>query len=306
MRGHRPKVLVDFDGVWTAVTGQAHAVDEARGRRLAENSGLPAEAVARCEEIVAAALAAEPLQHGWRIDGRLTAYADEDPFLRHNALVNGISILAEGGQPRCRELQTALAAAGHTDLGALASAIFMDASAAYLDRRGHDLLPEAPGVLAELLALADVVFCTNFTPDAVARSWEPRGFRFSGPEATGGLTLRGLARKQQLTSDPPREVVFGGRPVAVDRAFYRAVLETERPGVVVGDVFSLDLALPLAMATEGDGAWAPACVLMLAAHTPAWSRGLAEGGNLAGLQALSRLSGLPQLVTAAIKRKGTP
>lgn len=291
----RPRVLVDFDGVWTTVDGQAAAVDAARARRLAELSGLPAATVARALDAVAAALAAEPLRHGWRIGDRITAYADEDPFLRHNALTSGIAILAARGQPDCVAVRDALAARGHDDLGALGSAIFLAASHAYLDDHGHDLLPDAPDVLRSLLEMADVVFCTNFTTGAVARSWVPRGFVFDGPEATPGLTLRGEAQKQTLTGDPARTVAYGERPVAVDRAHYRAVLEAERPDVVVGDVFSLDLALPLALAADGHPTCRPLCLLARTRFTPAWSLGLARGGAVPNLDLLESLGGLVPL-----------
>ena len=298
----RPKVLVDFDGVWTTVDGQATAVDAARAVRLAQEGALPAATVGRALEAVAAALVAEPLRHGWRIGDRITAYADEDPFLRHNALVNGIAILAARAQPDCVTVRDALAARGHADLGALGSAIFLDASHAYLADHGHDLLPDAPAVLRALLAVADVVFCTNFTTDAVARSWAPRGFAFAGPDATPGLTLRGEAQKQTLTGDPARTVDFGGRPVAIDRAHYRAVLERERPDVVVGDVFSLDLALPLALAADGHAHCRPLCLLARTRFTPGWSLGLARGGTLPGLRPLDALGDLVPLVTGLAGR----
>ena len=299
----RPRILVDFDGVWTTVDGQAAAVDTARAHRLPELSGLPPATVARCEDAVAAALLAEPLRHGWRLDGRITAYADEDPFLRHNALTSGIAILAAQGQPDCLALRDALAARGHEDLGALGSAIFLDASHAYLADHGHDLLPEAPAVLRSLLSVADVVFCTNFTTGAVARSWVPRGFVFEGPDATPGLTLRGEAQKQTLTADPARLMGFGERPVAVDRARYRAVLEAERPDVVVGDVFSLDLALPLALAADGHPACRPLSLLARTRFTPAWSLGLARGGALPNLRLLESLG---DLVPLAARLAGWP
>jgi hypothetical protein len=304
---YRPKVLVDFDGVWTTVDGQAAAVDAARGQGLAAASGLPLDVVLRCCEAVSEAINAEPLQHGWRLDGRITAYADEDPFLRHNATSSGIGILAERGHAGCRELQQALAAHGHADLSALGSTIFMDASHAYLADHGHDLLPSAPAVLRALLEIADVVFCTNFTPDAVARSWVPRGFTFAGPDATPGLTLRGEARKQVLTNDPARLLPFGERPVSVDRSFYRAALEAEAPDVVVGDVFSLDLALPLTMRADDHPTCRPLCLLARTRFTPTWSLGMAGGGDVPGLQLLSSLDELVPLVAAlarAPRRKG--
>jgi hypothetical protein len=193
-------------------------------------------------------------------------------------------------------VRQALAGRGHVDIGALGSAIFMEASHAYLDDHGHDLLPSAPAVLASLMAIADVVFCTNFTPDAVARSWAPLGFTFAGPRATPGLTLRGEARKQVLTADPARTVAFGERPVSVDRSFYRAALEAERPDVVVGDVFSLDLALPLTMAADGHPSCRPLCLLARTRFTPRWSLELARGGSLPGLRLLESLTDLVPLV----------
>lgn len=288
----RPKILTDFDGVWTTVDGQAAAVDAARVRRLVEMTSWSEADLSACLDRVAAALATEPVAHGWRIDGRITAYCDEDPFLRHNATMAGIGVLAGRGDQGCAVLRDVLAAGGHEDLGVLGSEIFLDASHAYLDRGGHDLLPSAPEVLTTLLARNDVVFCTNFTTDAVARSWNPRGFVFDG---TGGLTLRGEARKQVLTADPVREVTYGDRPVAIDRAHYREALLAERPQVIVGDVFSLDLALPLAMAQD-DPTWAPHGVLMRTAHTPAWSLGLADGGDWPRLHILDDLERLPALV----------
>jgi hypothetical protein len=296
MSGKRLKVLVDFDGVWTTVDGQAAAVDAARGVKLAEASGMPLADVLACCDAVSEAIAAEPLQHGWRLDGRITAYADEDPFLRHNATASGIGILADRGHAGCRALQQALAANGHTELSALGSTIFMDASHAYLADHGHDLLPTAPAVLRALLEVADVVFCTNFTPDAVARSWVPRGFSFTGPDATPGLALRGEARKQVLTNDPARPVPFGERPVAVDRSFYRAALEAEAPDVVVGDVFSLDLALPLTMRADGHPTCRPLCLLARTRFSPAWSLGMARGGAVPGLRMLETLDDLVPLV----------
>ena len=307
MSGKRIKVLVDFDGVWTTVDGQEAAVDAARGTKLAAASGLPLEMVLRCCDAVSAAIEAEPLEHGWRLDGRLTAYADEDPFLRHNATSSGIGILAGRGHAECRALQEALAARGHADLSALGSAIFMEASHAYLADHGHDLLPDAPAVLRALLEVADVVFCTNFTPDAVARSWVPRGFGFTGAEAKPGLSLRGEARKQVLTNDPARPVPFGERPVAVDRSYYRAALEAESPDIVVGDVFSLDLALPLTMRADGHPTCRPLCLLARTRFTPAWSLGMAQGGGVPGLQLLSSLGELVPLAASlarAQSRKG--
>lgn len=265
----RAKVLTDFDGVWTSLGRQAEAVDEARERGLAESSGWDREAVRACLDEVRAAIVASPLEHGWRSDGRITAYADEDPFLMHNAMVSGLGLLADAGHPTCQALSRDLAARGHTDLGVLGSALFHEGSLRYLEGKGHDMLPDAISALADLLEVADVVFCTNFAADAVAQTWARHGVDVLG--GTPGLTIRGSARKQDLTGDPLREATHAGRVVGTDRGFYRRALLEERPDIVVGDVFSLDLALPLVLGRPDGDLPGVRSLLLRTPFTPNWA-----------------------------------
>ena len=64
--------------------------------------------------------------------------------------------------------------------------------------------------------------------------------------------------------------MFCGREVHVDRPAYRAILERERPDLVVGDVLSLDLALPLHLRAAGLPGAPRAIGVMHLRHTPAW------------------------------------
>jgi len=58
--------------------------------------------------------------------------------------------------------------------------------------------------------------------------------------------------------------------VLVDRPRYREAIERERPVLVIGDVFSLDLALPHAMRTHGHPAAPRTLALRRHRHTPPW------------------------------------
>ncbi|HEY3355145.1 MAG TPA: hypothetical protein VGQ83_17965 [Polyangia bacterium] len=292
-RARRPVVLTDFDGVWTEVAGQAAAVDAARGAELRRLSGWTAAALDAVLADVDAAIAASPATFGWMNAGRVTAFADEDPFLRHNGRMSGIGALAAAGHAGARALRDALAAAGAADLGALGSAIFTAASEAFLAGAGHALRPGAREVLGRLLERAEVVVCTNFATAGVAATLTAHGFpvdsRTGASRGAPGLRLIGGARKQELGGPAAVTVDLGGRAVAVDRPCYRQVLAGVRPDIVVGDVLSLDLAVPL----SGHGLdAAPRCLLALAPHTPAWARALAAdgcGGRLRPLGGLEEL-----------------
>lgn len=277
---------MDFDGVWTDVSGQANAVDQAREKTLAEISGWSQGDILACLNDVRQSINANPLEHGWRNGDRLTAYADEDPFLMNNALITGIGALAARGDARCHELLTGLEARGHHDLVELGSQIFLNASRAYLSKAGHDLREGAVEALRSLLGLADVVFCTNFEATAVASTWAAHGFSFGTSPGQRDLGLRGNARKQSLTADPPRHEDFGGRPVALDRGYYFDALQEERPDVVVGDVFSLDLALPVWLRRHDSRFVQTICCLCRTPHTPRWSMELCQQSGYAGLYAI--------------------
>ena len=86
-----------------------------------------------------------------------------------------------------------------------------------------------------------------------AESPYPRNLRIAaaqlGPlhRAEHELRLRGSARKFVLDATREDAIAAGGMRVEVARPHYEEVLREEAPDAVVGDVFSVDLALPLAL-----------------------------------------------------------
>jgi len=93
---------------------------------------------------------------------------------------------------------------------------------------------------------------SNSPPEKLAAWFAHVGLRgLPHPErAPGVLRFRGGARKFEL--DPERRVplAFGDVAIETARPAYQRILEEERPDAVVGDVFSLDLALPLRLKRE--------------------------------------------------------
>jgi hypothetical protein len=67
-----------------------------------------------------------------------------------------------------------------------------------------------------------------------------------------------------------RSIDVGGRRIFVDRPRYEAVIREEQPQIVIGDVFSLDLALPHVMRAESAPGAPSELVLRRHPHTPRW------------------------------------
>ncbi|MBF0363226.1 MAG: hypothetical protein HQK49_19545 [Oligoflexia bacterium] len=286
----RLKFLVDFDGVWTDISGQAKSVDEARVEQLSIISGIERSFIEDCLQSVQKKIALTPHLFGWHSDGRISAFADEDPFLLHNATVEGIGILANEEQ-KCLHLKNRLEEKGHHDLGKLGSDIFHIGCNRYLANTGHTPLANAMSALQELTEIVDVVICTNFTTDLVASTLKRHGFPLDENQLSvnfNRLKLRGLARKNMLTADPTtRQSLFGDRMIWIDRGHYKTALLEEIPDVVVGDVFSLDLALPLVLQQEEISFKNLKAYLMITPFTPSWSKNLATNNVIANLKSIS-------------------
>src|SRR5688500_14387519 len=81
------KLLSDFDGVWTNPNAEGVAQGEYVDRTLAGWTSDPGRAT---EWIHAARQATrkEPTRWGWLSNGRMSAFADEDLFIQHSALIH--------------------------------------------------------------------------------------------------------------------------------------------------------------------------------------------------------------------------
>lgn len=242
------KLLSDFDGVWT------HPREESRAQGVIVDALLIEWAPPELRDAVAAwvaaarrAVLAEPDLYGWSPGGRLSAFADEDPFAEHSALLHYIHLHADK-DPVAMALHGAVLAPGHDSLEAFGGAAHAEAVANVEATRGPGVLKPAAAAGRRMLdAGIEIVVVSNSGREKLDRWFAHAGLpHVVHPEsAPGALRLRGGARKFVL--DPARSAIerFGVLAVETARPYYDRILREEAPGAVVGDVFSLDLALPL-------------------------------------------------------------
>jgi len=89
---------------------------------------------------------------------------------------------------------------------------------------------------------------------------------------SGALRLRGSARKFVLDETRSDPLALGALTVEVARPAYETVLRDEQPDAVVGDVFSLDLALPLALKRREKAFAHMRLFWLIRDYTPRWLR----------------------------------
>lgn len=256
------KILSDFDGVWTDQAFEARNVKLYMVAEAARLAGIAADQAEQHFARFEAQVLAAPQLHGWAPDGRITAYVDEDPFCEANAIARFI----EGSSaPEAHQYREAVLDNGFVSLSAFGDHCFMTATASFRAQHPPALVPRARQMFAALAdAGAELVVVSNSSSEKIEGWFRQTGV---GEGAGSALRVRGSAGKFVLG---PSEDGFtlAGRRIRVDRPRYRAILAEERPDFVIGDVFSLDLALPHVMRRAGE--LSAELVLRRHPHTPRW------------------------------------
>ena len=271
------KLVSDFDGVWTLPDAEAQAQGEILDHEL--EAALPRELRDRGREWIGrarAAVAASPQRYGWALGGRISAFGDEDPFTAHSALMHYIQQAT--GDPMAAAIRLGVEAGGRTldETGAASHA-------AGVARVGASRGPPLGGGGGEagralLAAGAEVVIVSNSPSEKLGAWFAHAGLAgVAHPErAAHAFRFRGASRKFETDSGRAHPLVLGGIRIETARPAYEAILREEKPDAVVGDVFSLDLALPLRLKREAPG-WRNLRVLwIMQPYTPRWLRAAVE------------------------------
>ncbi len=270
------KILSDFDGVWTNQGLEADEVQrwivEESARVLGDEiTSAQAELSGMLDRMMGAAG-----DWGWAPDGaRISAYVDEDPLCRPSGLCMYLDLADDAAAVRYRE-------AIRKEFGSLAAFgehCYRSAMVSYRDRHPPAIAEDAAQQLQSVIDLgAEVVVVSNSSASKIGAWFQAVGIDAGeGPEHA--LRLRGSAGKQTL-GETDESIEVSGRRIAVDRPRYRSAIEEENPDVIIGDVFSLDLALPHVMRSQGIAAAPSRLVLRAHPHTPAWIRDTRADGAI--------------------------
>jgi phosphoglycolate phosphatase-like HAD superfamily hydrolase len=259
-------LVLDFDGTMTDAEAEGRPYREGYLDDLALLAGAPQDEVRAVAARFEAEIARAPHRFGWEFEGRIVAPASVDPYLRVMPVAR--KVLDHYG--------VFLVAAERTRL--------LD-SILYKYNYGKTVTAFRPGASEALHSLAGLATAvvTNSHRDAVQKKIRSLGAQADGPSTLEWLAERvyGEARKYVLDDTftaVPAEMALPGldRPVLLRRRKYFEVLETLRKEAgaewadvtVVGDIFELDLSLPLALGASVG--------LVVNDFTPPWERAFVE------------------------------
>ncbi len=265
------KFVSDFDGVLTDLSQEADRVKEIFTLGISRSAGLGDSATSHFLELAESAMRKTPHQFGWYSNGRISAYCNEDGFIRVNALgalldgwASAPSHFSEAAEIRLRLTKTGTAT--FTDL---AQASYHQMVKETASGARHPLDPKTRPVIETLLGRGhQVVVVSNSGTDRILQMLRAVGL--AAETAPGSaLRVRGDAQKFVL-GNKARTFSVGAYEVDVDRPGYEKILREEKPDVVIGDVFSLDLALPTHLSKEKEFSGLRP-ILRKRPYTPEWS-----------------------------------
>lgn len=292
------KIVSDFDGVLTDLTAEAARVCELFSAHLRHHNPLGDAALNALLQRARTQVHDNPTAYGWHQHGRLSAYANEDGFMANIGLAACLDQLV----------------ATDADADAIAQALHMHDIASFEvvcqtcytamveeTRRGshHPIEPAAVRTLQQLLDQGhDVVVVSNSSTTRIidllrAHDLTPADH---AADPTHRFRVRGDARKFALGTNS-HGFHIGDYWVDTDRPAYDAILRDERPHAVIGDVFTLDLSLPLELSRSTpehfDGIQ---LFLRQRPYTPDWARDFVGANEIPSchLHLLQQFSDLPE------------
>jgi hypothetical protein len=256
-------IVLDFDGTMTDAEAEGRPFRDGYVEDLCALVGRPAgdAEVLAIAAAVEAELLAAPEAHPFLWMGRAVAPATVDPYLRMVPIANRI-------------LDRFGALPGAVDRGRLLGNVLYRYN--YAKTLGHPVFRAGAGEVLRALGGTDAWIVTNSDTHAVAGKVAALDHDVPG---VAWLTsrVRGQARKFDVDDDwsgAPAELALPGlaRPVLLRRRAYFDILRglVEAAGatfadlVVIGDIFELDLAMPLSLGARVG--------LVASARTPGYER----------------------------------
>lgn len=267
------KILSDFDGVLTDLNHEAARVAEIFRRDFAKLSGTATSDIESLMEEVEHEMVLNPHRHGWRVLNRITAFCNEDGFIRANGAAACLDEWADGNRSEVRAIREKLRSQGQADFKALAQSAYMQMVAETAAGKQHPIDPSTRPVLQKLLDKGvEIVVVSNSGTERIVQLLSNAGLSpVAHDQGDGTLRVRGNARKFIL-GESPRSFSVGAYTVDTHRPDYEKILREEKPDVVIGDVFSLDLALPLSLAMAKEKGFENLqVVLRKREYSPDWS-----------------------------------
>jgi FMN phosphatase YigB (HAD superfamily) len=270
------KLLFDFDGVLTDQTAEAGWYKKSFHDKLYEFGGVSKEKTAALLEHAYQNMRANPHEHGWKQHHRLTAYANEDLLVENVGLSICLDEYAATENGVAAEILENLKKNDYPSFFEVSQSAY--AFMVEQTRNGNEKNPLDEQVLVLFEDLLNdghhITIVSNSSTKRIIDIFAEAGLDVPDheKEPNAPFKIRGGACKFDLDE---HKQGFWVHDYWLDtaRPNYLKIIREEKPSIITGDVFTLDLATPIFLTrSEPDVFGGMKVVLRQQGYTPQWTQ----------------------------------
>lgn len=306
------KLLSDFDGVWTNQETEAAYVWNYNVKRI---SGLTGDSPETINELLLGCrkdMDRTSYEYGWFFEGKIAAYYQEDPFGDNNAIFDYIR---RAGSKRSysnfkqslAKIKDAIEKKENKTLDEFANDCFFKSTTQFKLEGKLKPVETAGEVVRKLNSMGvEIIVASNSRTEKIEHLFRKAGQTVTNERAIkrGRLHAIGDAGKFMIDSSftelPEHYEITKRFKVNLRRRKYYNILTAEKPDYVIGDVFSLDLALPLYLRLHDKRLKNLKIIQKVQKHTPDWVKEFLTKEEFKGIAFMvDTIDELPELMRSA-------
>lgn len=285
------KLISDFDGIWTNQEQEAEFVWNFILNKTSELSGIPTNEVNDLLNHCKKEMSSEPWEYGWFYEGKIAAYFGEDPFGDNNAVFDYINRAASKTshsrfRQRIYEIKESILN-NYQSLADFSEYCFKESTADFKIKGKLKPIENANDIIRELNSSGvEIVVASNSRTEKIEHLFTKAGLRVTNQFSIKRSRLHAMGGAGKFKIDDsfsllPESINLDGKfRVNLRRPSYYKILLEEKPDYVLGDVFSLDIALPLWLSMNDKDFSGLKVIQKIQPHTPAWVRKYIASPNL--------------------------
>lgn len=278
------KLISDFDGVWTNQNTEAdyvwNFIITSIATLIVDTPKHINSLLVECKK----EMDITPYEYGWFNNGTISTYYQEDPFGDNNAIFDYINRAASRRsyshfKQELAKLKDAIEKKTNMTLAEFSNDCFMKSTKQFKLEGKLKPIDTAEKIIKKLnSAGVEIVIVSNSKTEKIEHLFRKAGQTVTNEKSIirGRLHSIGDAQKfvidNSLTDIPEYYGITKRFKVSLRRKNYFKILLAEKPDYVIGDVFSLDIALPLYLRMNDSGFSGLKVIQRLHKHTPVWVR----------------------------------
>lgn len=299
------KLISDFDGIWTNQAKEAdfvwNFILDYLSKLTSESKKFISDTLSQCRK----EMNKSPELYGWYNNGAVACFYNEDPFGDNNAIfdyINKTGLSGDNDYFKALKVIRDSILNKYKSLADFSQDCFFLATTKFKEEGKLQPVGDASEVVKKLnFSGTEIIIVSNSKTKKIEHVFEKAGI-IATPEQGSAVRVRGDAMKfvldQSFTEISESLKINDKISVPLRRKSYFEILNEEKPGIVIGDVFSLDLSLPLYLRLNKKEFSNLKVVQRVQTYTPDWVKIFLSREDLRGIAFMvNSVSELPDIIS---------